>query len=131
MFLQKGAKGESKDGSRRGSKGTFGIKWDAPFAPIRKSRKVDPMKKIGELPVFREDPKYKDLPTLQRIHRKKNPSLWNDLFGNLQEMSPEDQAKCRKKMNENWWKKLLGELYTDKKYFDYVRGKMSDFTGFG
>ncbi|XP_069131458.1 uncharacterized protein [Argopecten irradians] len=80
------------------------------------------------LPMFYEDPKLKTLPPLQRVNRKKEPILWSDIlkkFGG--EFKDLKEFQGRRNMSENRWRKLLEELYTDKKYFDYVnktsRGK--------
>lgn len=76
-----------------------------------------------DLPIYFEDPKLKDLPPLQRVHRKKNPKLWSDILakygGDLN--LGNDPTKMR--MSENRWRLLLEELYTDKKYFDYMKSK--------
>lgn len=76
-----------------------------------------------ELPLYFEDPKLKDLPPLQRVHRKKNPQLWSDILkkygGDLN--LPNDPSKLR--WSENKWRNLLEELYTDKRYFDYMTSK--------
>lgn len=76
-----------------------------------------------ELPLYFEDPKLKDLPPLQRVHRKKNPQLWSDILkkygGDLN--LPNDPNKLR--WSENKWRNLLEELYTDKRYFDYMTSK--------
>lgn len=63
----------------------------------------------------------KGLPPLQRVNRKKKATLWTDI---LKKFGVNDQEefnfKSRKNMSESKWRKLLEELYTDKKYFDYV-----------
>ncbi|KAL4230764.1 hypothetical protein ACF0H5_011139 [Mactra antiquata] len=59
---------------------------------------------------------------LQRIHRKDNPRAWRDAFGdNGNGMESVDLDTLKKRLPENRWKKLLEELYKDKKYFDYVK----------
>ncbi|XP_033743692.1 uncharacterized protein LOC117329714 isoform X2 [Pecten maximus] len=80
------------------------------------------------IPMFYEDPKLKTLPPLQRVNRKKEPILWSDILkkygGDFKDLK---EFQGRRNMSENRWRKLLEELYTDKKYFDYVnkssRGK--------
>ncbi|XP_060083849.1 uncharacterized protein LOC132563103 [Ylistrum balloti] len=80
------------------------------------------------IPMFYEEPKLKTLPPLQRVNRKKQPVLWSDILkkfgGDVKELN---EFKNKRNMSENRWRKLLEELYTDKKYFDYVnktsRGK--------
>lgn len=64
----------------------------------------------------------KDLPPLQRVHRKRKQMYWSDMFGDIHGGQSIDlEAINRVRMSENKWKLLLEELYADKQYFDYAR----------
>ena len=101
--------------------------------PLRKGlkkKRIEPEWVIegGELnlPLYRDDPKTKDLPPLQRVNRKKNQKLWADMFGDIHGGEMFDlEAMNKARMSENKWKLLLEELYGDKKYFDYARSKQA------
>ncbi|KAK3100618.1 hypothetical protein FSP39_022674 [Pinctada imbricata] len=97
--------------------------------PLRKTlrkKRIDPEFVIDngeiQLPLYRDDPKLKHLPPLQRVHRKKEGKLWADMFGDIHGGEPFDLDAINKaRMSENKWRLLLEELYSDKKYFDYAR----------
>lgn len=96
--------------------------------PLRRigRRKIDPGLPVVEgeihLPLYRDDPKLRDLPPLQRIQRRRKKNLWSDMFGDIHGGEPVDmEAINRVRMSENKWKLLLEELYADKQYFDYAR----------
>jgi hypothetical protein len=96
--------------------------------PLRRlhRKKIDPGLPVVEgeihLPLYRDDPKLRDLPPLQRIQRKRKQNLWSDMFGDIHGGEPLDmEAINRVRMSENKWKLLLEELYADKQYFDYAR----------
>ncbi|XP_021338969.1 uncharacterized protein LOC110440309 isoform X2 [Mizuhopecten yessoensis] len=72
------------------------------------------------IPMFYEDPKLKPLPPLQRVNRKTKPTLWTDILKKFGGDFKEFEFQHKRNMSENRWRKLLEELYTDKKYFDYV-----------
>ncbi|XP_062597059.1 uncharacterized protein LOC134258512 [Saccostrea cucullata] len=97
-----------------------------PLRRVMRKKRIDPDLPIVEgeihLPLYREDPKLKDLPPLQRVHRKRNQALWSDMFGDIHGGKALDlEAINRVRMSENKWKLLLEELYADKQYFDYAR----------
>ncbi|XP_076070559.1 uncharacterized protein LOC143042175 [Mytilus galloprovincialis] len=73
-----------------------------------------------DLPLFFEDPKLKDLPPLQRVNRKKNPKLWSDILAKFGGDLKLGNDPNRLRWSESKWRNLLEELYTDKKYFDYM-----------
>lgn len=76
-----------------------------------------------DLPLFFEDPKLKDLPPLQRVNRKKNPKLWSDILAKFGGDLKLGNDPNRLRWSESKWRNLLEELYTDKKYFDYMTSK--------
>ena len=75
------------------------------------------------MPLVRQAPNLSSLPPLQRIHRKESShlNLWQANFAD--ENGKFDIESLKKRLPENKWRKLLEELYTDKKYFDYVKSK--------
>lgn len=99
-----------------------------PLRRLSRRKRVEPDLPVVEgeihLPLYRDDPKLKDLPPLQRVHRKRNQMLWSDMFGDIHGGNSLDlEAINRVRMSENKWKLLLEELYADKQYFDYARSR--------
>lgn len=97
-----------------------------PLRRLSRRRKIDPDLPVVEgeiqLPLYRDDPNMKDLPPLQRVHRKRKQMYWSDMFGDIHGGQSIDlEAINRVRMSENKWKLLLEELYADKQYFDYAR----------
>nr|XP_022320715.1 uncharacterized protein LOC111122961 isoform X1 [Crassostrea virginica] len=97
-----------------------------PLRRLSRRKRVEPDLPVVEgeihLPLYRDDPKLKDLPPLQRVHRKRHQMLWSDMFGDIHGGNSLDlEAINRVRMSENKWKLLLEELYADKQYFDYAR----------
>ncbi|XP_063417620.1 uncharacterized protein LOC134700185 isoform X2 [Mytilus trossulus] len=90
--------------------------------PSMRSAKVNNWTKEQDLdlPLFFEDPKLKDLPPLQRVNRKKNPKLWSDILAKFGGDLKLGNDPNRLRWSESKWRNLLEELYTDKKYFDYM-----------
>ena len=90
--------------------------------PKPKRKDVDEADFTEPLPLHRNKPNFDKLPPLARIHRKDNPKAWKDAFGDINGMDSVDIATLKSQLPENRWRKLLEELYRDKKYFDYVKG---------
>ncbi|KAH3834040.1 hypothetical protein DPMN_107358 [Dreissena polymorpha] len=64
---------------------------------------------------------------LVRIHRKENPRAWKDALGDKANgMESMNMDTAKRQLSENRLKRLLEELYTDKKYFDYVKKTTTD-----
>lgn len=74
------------------------------------------------MPLTRTNSNHANLPPLARIHRKDNPRAWKEAFGEgANGMESMDLETLKRRLPENRWKRLLEELYRDKKYFDYVK----------
>ena len=104
-------------GNQRTSAMPLNTKFMPPKAKLQTEESfVEPM------PLIRNAPNLSSLPPLQRIHRKESSNLWREAFADRTngKMKLEE---LKKSMSENQWKKLLEELYRDKKYFDYVKSK--------
>jgi len=77
------------------------------------------------MPLTRNKPTWANLPPLARIHKKDNPKAWKEALGDTNGLESMDLETLKKQLPENRWKKLLEELYRDKKYFDYVKKSSS------
>jgi len=89
-----------------------------------KSRRTPEDDMTEPMPLTRTNSNMAKMPPLARIHRKDNPKAWKDAFGEMaNEMESMDLETLKRRIPENRWKKLLEELYRDKKYFDYVKSK--------
>ena len=80
---------------------------------------------VEPMPLIRNAPNLSSMPPLQRIHRKESSSFWRDALGDKAN-GKTSMEELKKGMSENQWRKLLEELYRDKKYFDYVKSKWCD-----
>ena len=77
---------------------------------------------IEPMPLIRNAPNLSSMPPLQRIHRKESSNFWKTAIENAN--GKMDMEELKKGMSENQWRKLLEELYRDKKYFDYVKSTL-------
>lgn len=87
-----------------------------------KSRRSPEEEYTEPMPLTRNNPNYATLTPLARIHRKDNPKAWKEAFGDkMIGTESMDLETLKRQLPENRWRKLLEELYRDKKYFDYVK----------
>lgn len=118
---RKRPKGQSSHGE---SQQTQDMPHNTRFMPPKSKQKL--MEYTEPMPLTRSNTNTAMTP-LARIHRKDNPRAWRDAFGdNGNGMESVDLETLKKRLPENRWKKLLEELYKDKKYFDYVQESTSN-----
>ena len=101
---------------------TPGMPHNTRYMPPKSRQKS--LQEFTEPLVISRNANHASLPPLARIHRKDNPRAWKEAFGDRTNgMESIDIESLKKRLPENRWKKLLEELYRDKKYFDYVKSK--------
>lgn len=103
---------------------TPGMPHNTRYMPPKSRQRPEEEEFTEPLSLSRNNSNLASLHPLARIHRKDNPRAWKDAFGdNTNGMESMDIETLKKRLPENRWKKLLEELYRDKKYFDYIKSK--------